>query len=166
MEMEAQREVTCSATHNPRSVTLQTGKEPRGRGEQGASRAWGWLISQWSGRDGKDGINSPGGGVHLGQVKEYVFLWDTREDERMDDNDAESLRQREESPGSIHYMTLIFPGKSGAGCLRNAGRLSHPLPFVPSLPNPLLLFPPGRNNPGDSLPSKSFFVNGGLSCCQ
>ena len=60
---------------------------------------------------GKDGINSPGGGVHLGKVTEYIFLWDTREAERMDDNDAESPRQREASQGSTYEMTLIFPGK-------------------------------------------------------
>lgn len=29
--------------------------------------------------------------MHLGKVKEYVFLRDRREDERMDDNDAESF---------------------------------------------------------------------------
>lgn len=49
---------------------------------------------------GKDGINSPGGGVHLGKETEYVFLWDAREAGRMDGNDAESPRQREESQGS------------------------------------------------------------------
>lgn len=29
--------------------------------------------------------------MRLGKVKEYVFLRDRREDERMDDNDAESF---------------------------------------------------------------------------
>lgn len=92
--------------------------------------------------------------MHLGKAKEYVFLRDTREDERMDGDDAESLRQREESPGRIHYMTLIFPGKEGATCPRKAGLLSHSLPFVPSLPNPLPWFPPGGKHPGGTLPSK------------